>query len=296
MQEGLITDVQRMSIHDGPGIRTTVFMKGCNFRCRWCHNPETWSAVPQLQYIASKCTFCGTCGTVCQSGAIGVTGGEHHIERSLCVECGKCAAVCPSQALNIVGTTYTADRLLECVMADKVFYETSGGGVTVSGGEPFLQHVFLAEFLSECKENGIHTAVETNLSLPWHIMSDFTGLVDLWMCDMKSMDEERHTEWTGAGCRQVAENIARLAGTGAEMIVRTPVIPGFNDTEEDIRSISSFLSGLGANLRYELLPFHTLGFGKYDDVGIDNPLAGLEPLEHCRIEELKEIPRNFGLL
>ncbi|MGN1220893.1 MAG: glycyl-radical enzyme activating protein [Candidatus Cryptobacteroides sp.] len=296
MKEGLITDIQRMSIHDGPGIRTTIFMKGCNFRCRWCHNPETWSKRPQLQYIAGKCTKCGTCGMVCPSQAVGVVDGEHKLDRNRCTECGKCAEACPSQALDVIGTSYDVNTLLEYVLADKVFYDTSSGGITVSGGEPFLQSEFLFEFLSECKKNGLGTAVETNLSVPWNVISDFIGLVDLWMCDLKSMDEKKHMEWTRSGISAVTDNLSRLSESGAEIIVRTPVIPGFNDSEEDIHRICTFLSGLTRPVRYELLPFHTFGFVKYDNVGIVNPMAGYDPMDVIRIEELRKIPPKFGLL
>lgn len=290
---GVITTVQRMSIHDGPGIRSTVFMKGCNFRCRWCHNPETWSMKKELQYISSKCIDCGACMALCPDQAIKIESSHHMIDRNVCSLCGICSANCPAGAIDLVGTQYSPESLLETVLLDKVFYDTSGGGVTISGGEPFLQYGFLKEFLGLCRKEGLHTAVETNLSLSWGILAGFVGDVSLWMCDLKSMDDSKHKEWTGVGNESVLENIKKLSESGADMLVRTPVVPGFNDTDEDIRRICSFLSGLGSAVRYELLPFHTLGFGKFDDLGIHNPMSGRSPLSEERICELRGILSDY---
>lgn len=291
--EALVTAVQRMSIHDGPGIRSTVFLKGCNFRCRWCHNPETWSRKPELQYIKPKCIDCGLCASLCHRKAIEILDGKHVIDRNSCDICGVCSENCPSGALSVVGTIYSPESLFNTVMTDKVFYETSGGGVTVSGGEPFLQHAFLKTFLGMCHEQGLHTAVETNLSLPWDLIEDVLDLVSLWMCDLKCMDNEKHIEWTGCGNAAVLENLRKLSASGAEILVRTPVIPGFNDNEEDIRQICTFLSGLKPGVRYELLPFHVLGFGKFGDLGLANPMDGCPPLGNECLNMLKQVLKDY---
>lgn len=291
---GFITTVQRMSVHDGPGIRSTVFMKGCNMRCAWCHNPETLAAGPQLQHIGPACRLCGSCVQSCPAGALSIHDGVLEIDRSLCTMCGKCADACLNGAMNIVGESVTVAGLLERLMADKVFYETSGGGVTVSGGEPFLQHEFVCGLLAECRCSGLATAVETNLSLPWTIYERAVGLVDLWMCDIKCMDPECHRKWTGAGNDSVRENIGHLASAGTEILVRTPVIPGVNDSPDEIDRICRFLRGFGGNLRYELLGFHTLGFGKYKDLGMANAMKGTEDMSSARLAQLREILDNYG--
>ena len=278
-----ITTIQRMSLHDGPGIRSTLFLKGCNFRCPWCHNPETLSPKIQLQYISSKCIACGTCVTACQRGALSLKDGVLRISRSLCDVCGKCSQACLSGALNLVGREVSVDEALELFLKDKVFYETSGGGITISGGEPFLQPDFVVELLRRCSEEGIHTAIETNLSQPWTVMEQALPYVSLWMCDLKR-----------AADTYIINNMRALADSGAEMLVRTPVIPGVNDTEEEIEQMCRLLSRLGGNIRYELLGFHTLGFGKYADLGMENPMTGAHDLDPARLEGLRQILKKHG--
>lgn len=248
----------------------------------------------ELQYISSKCMDCGACVSVCPAGAIRLESSGHRIDREICSLCGMCVEKCPAGALDPVGKTYSPESLLEAVMLDKVFYDTSGGGVTVSGGEPFLQHRFLKEFFGLCRHEGLHIAVETNLSLSWDIYEGFAGDVSLWMCDLKSSDDAKHREWTGAGNANVLDNMRRLYESGGKMLVRTPVIPGFNDTEDDIRKICSFLVGLGPDVEYELLPFHSLGFVKFDDLGIPNPMAGGVSLDMDRFVELKGILSDYN--
>ena len=293
-RSGRITFVQRMSLHDGPGIRSTVFMKGCNLRCRWCHNPETWDAAFQLQYIGSKCLHCLTCAGVCPVKAIVPVDGRLYIERNLCNLCGKCAERCPGEALSVVGRDCTPEGLLNEVLKDRIFYDISSGGVTVSGGEPLMQDVFVREFLTLCKANSIHTAVETNLNIPWTHIEPLLPYTDLWMCDIKVFDTRLHEKWTGSSNALILENIRKLCGTGAEIIVRTPVVPGVNDSEEEIGKIASYLSEYKGDIRYELLPFHTLGFEKFDNLGMGNPMAGAEPVDRDRLGKLKKFISQYG--
>lgn len=293
--KGTVTHIQRMSIHDGPGIRSTVFMKGCNLRCRWCHNPETWSAGKQLQYIESKCTGCRTCIRTCPQEVFTESGGRLEISRRKCTLCGKCIQGCRGEALSVVGMDMSAGELFEAINEDRIFYETSGGGVTFSGGEPLLQADFVGEVLGMCRKSGIHTAVESNLNAGWDKVEQLASSTDLWMCDFKIHDSAKHREWTGCGNGLIADNIKRLAATGADLIVRTPVIPGVNDSAEEIGFICEFLSRLGGHVRYELLGFHSLGFCKFENLGMDNPLPSMKDLPQEKLESLKNIVETYKL-
>jgi len=292
---GTITTIQRMSLHDGPGIRSVVFLKGCNMRCKWCHNPETWQRRSQLQHIASKCIQCMGCTNVCPNGAL--TPGEAGpvIDHAICKACGSCADFCPADALTIVGRELSAEKLWDEVAKDLPYFLNSGGGVTVSGGEPLLQEPFVKEFLTICKDHGIGTAIETNASLDWKLFEDLLPVTDLWMCDFKIADSQKHHEWTGIGNENVIANLTKLADNGCKVIVRTPVIPGVNDADEDIEDICKTLSPLAGHISYELLGFHTLGFDKFDNLGMKNELAGKEPLPSKRLEELKTIKDNYNI-
>jgi len=289
--KGIITSFQRMSIHDGPGIRTAVFLKGCNMRCKWCHNPETWNPKGQIQYIRSKCIGCGVCACVCPDNVISFENDRMHVDFARCLGCGTCADNCCTGALSIVGREVSPTSLWDEIKIDLPYFKNSGGGVTVSGGEPLLQKDFVKAFLEICKKNGVGTAIETNLSLDWELIEDMIPYVDLWMCDFKLFDPKKHREWTGIGNERIKDNIICLAEKGCRTVVRTPVIPGVNDDEEEIRDISNFLSKYP--IEYELLGFHTLGFNKYESLGIQNELRDLEPLSKERLEALKVYVNNI---
>ena len=290
--KGIITAIQRMSIHDGPGLRSTLFMKGCNLRCRWCHNPETWSPLKQLQHIPSRCMECHTCQSVCRYDVFSSGEGSLELDRKSCILCGDCVENCPGDALSIVGREITAGDAAAELLSDKVFFETAGGGVTISGGEPLLQAEFCREVLEICKNEDVHTAIESNLTGDWQVISGMSDFVDLWMCDLKVFDSDKHKYWTGAGNERIMDNLARLAKTGAEMIVRTPVIPGVNDNEYEIKNICGFLKKIGGNVRYELLKFHNLGFGKFDNPGMTNEMDASAHLEDSTFEQLNEIVKS----
>lgn len=292
--KGIITAIQRMSIHDGPGLRSTLFMKGCNLRCRWCHNPETWSPLKQLQHIPSRCMECHTCRSVCRYDVFSSGEGPLELDRESCILCGDCVENCPGEALSIVGRELTAEDAAAELLSDKVFFETAGGGVTISGGEPLMQAEFCREVLEICKNEDVHTAIETNLTGSRQVISGLSDYVDLWMCDLKIYDSAKHKEWTGAGNEIIKENIARLAMSGAALTVRTPVIPGVNDDENEIGKICGFLSSVHGNIVYELLPFHTLGFEKYGNLGMRNPMNGTRDLDIAVLERLKRIPEQYG--
>ena len=250
-----IFDIQRNSYVDGPGIRTTVFFKGCNLRCLWCHNPESQSAKAQMMLFKNKCTGCGKCREKCPNGM------------TSCDLCGKCTFYCPNDAREICGKEYTAEEVLSEVIKDKSFYESSGGGVTFSGGECMLQADFLREILRMCKENGIHTAVDTAGDVPWGAFEKVIPYTDLFLYDVKAATESLHTEGTGVSNTRILENLARLsAETKAEIIVRVPVIGGYNDTAEEMAKIAAVLKPLRIR-SVELLPYHAMGEHKYEAIG-----------------------------
>lgn len=292
---GIVTDIQRFSIHDGPGIRTTVFLKGCNLRCRWCHNPETLEARPQIQVHPNKCIGCGACLAACPRGAHVAANGSKRFLRDRCVACGACAAGCYADSLVLVGREMTAREVADEVARDRNYYRNSGGGVTVSGGEPLFQRAFTGEVLALCKGEGIHTAVETNLAWPWEHVESVLPVVDLVMLDVKAADAALHAEWTGADNARVLDNVRRLGGEAVDVIVRTPVVGGVNDTPEEIGRIADRIAEMPNLLYYELLPYHPLGTGKYESLGMTYRAGAAEPPSRQRMRLLAVEARRRGI-
>lgn len=293
--KGIVSDIQRCSFHDGPGIRTTVFLKGCNLRCAWCHNPECLRPGPELQLLAEKCIACGTCLTICPHGAHVVENGRRRFRRELCTACGACAQSCCSGALVLVGREMNAEDVSAEVLEDRPFYENSGGGVTLSGGEPLCQREFAADVLALAKSEGIHTAIETNCAWPWEQAGDVLSVTDLAMVDIKMMDGSRHAEWTGASNEQVLANTRRLSEKPQRLIVRTPVVPGVNDTPEEIAAVAEFIRDFPNLEYYELLPYHPLGTSKYHSLAMDYALEGLKGPQPDHIRALATAARAFGI-
>lgn len=251
--KAVIFDIQRNSFVDGPGIRTTVFFKGCNLRCAWCHNPESQSFAPQMLYYKDQCRGCGKCRQIC--------------ENENCTLCGKCALYCPGDARKVCGREYTADEALAEVIKDKAFYENSGGGVTFSGGECMLQSDFLAEILKKCKENGIHTAVDTAGHVPYESFAKILAYTDLFLYDIKIFDSQKHRQYVGVENTLILENLKKLFAAGAKIWIRIPVIPGVNDSVEEMQKIKAFLAAWGRPEKVELLPYHAMGEHKYSATG-----------------------------
>jgi pyruvate formate lyase activating enzyme len=289
--QGLVFNIQRFSIHDGPGTRTTVFLKGCNLRCYWCHNPESIKAVPEIQFIPSRCIACGDCVLACPYAAEGQTARF----TSRCTGCGACAGVCYAGALNLAGKTCDTGELASRILEDKDMMRLSGGGVTLSGGEPLLQADFAAALLSRLKEGGVHTAVETALNVPWKSIEKIRPYTDLFICDIKNAATEPHRRGTGAGNEQILENIRFLSDAGAAMLLRIPVIPGFNDTEEAIHEIGGVICSLPARHPVELLAFHNICAGKYDSLGREFPLRKTPPPSPETMKQLISILENLQL-
>ena len=257
---GTIFDVQRFSIHDGPGIRTTVFFKGCNLHCRWCHNPESQHAAPQLLYYARKCVGCGACKAVCQK-----------THTPACTGCGACAAVCRHGARELSGRTETARAVADVILRDRAFYETSGGGVTLSGGEPLLQPDFAFELLRLCKEAGLHTAIETAANVPWQVFERVLPVTDLVLCDIKGADEALHKKNTGVSNRRILQNAEYLKNSGTQVRFRMPYVPGYTDGE--LPAVRAITDGFPL----EVMAYHGIGAGKYEALGIPYPCAEVVP-------------------
>jgi pyruvate formate lyase activating enzyme len=284
---GIVTNIQRFSIHDGPGIRTTVFLKGCNLRCYWCHNPETWRPKPELQVFPDKCIGCGACLTVCPNDAHVMVDGEKTFIRERCTACGACADQCYAEALVIVGEEMTVDAVMEEVLADRPFYENSGGGVTLSGGEPALQLDFAYAILARAKAEGIHTAIETDANYPWERLARLLEVTDLVMTDIKHMDTEIHQAVTGVPNARIQDNHRRLMATNVPVIFHTPVVPTVNATAEQIGAIAAYVRELtdlrearestAPPPRLELLPFHKLAADKYRSLGLQYEALDLTP-------------------
>jgi len=292
---GIVTNIQRFSIHDGPGIRTTVFLKGCNLRCYWCHNPETLAPKSELQIFLDRCIGCGECFKRCVHGCHILSNGSRQYLRELCVGCGRCAETCYAEALVLVGKTMTVEEVVEEVLRDRPFYETSHGGVTLSGGEPLLQLDFSYAILERSKQEGLHTAIETAASVPWSSIQRVLPVTDLVMMDIKLLDSARHRECTGVGNERILANARRLAEQPQPLIVRTPVIPGVNDSASDIREIAEFVAGFPNLLYYELLPFHPMAKSKYDSLDLDYRAKELKSPSREQMDELTGVACEIGI-
>lgn len=248
---GIISDIQRFSTEDGPGIRTTVFFKGCNLRCPWCHNPETQRFQPEIMFYERKCTHCGACEKACPNAL------------KTCDVCGKCVDVCPSGAREMSGKTWDVETLINEIKKDELFYQTSGGGVTFSGGECMLQIDFLEEVLKRCKQAGISTAVDTAGEVPFAYFERILPYVDLFLYDIKSMDSQTHERYVGVGNERILDNLRQLQTKNARIWVRIPIIEEVNATREEMQAINTFLKAGGGVERVELLPYHKFGEHKY---------------------------------
>jgi pyruvate formate lyase activating enzyme len=271
---GRIFDIQRFSIHDGPGIRTTVFLKGCFLRCLWCHNPEGIGPEPLLSYIPRKCVGCADCVAACPEAALQMRERDGAppvavLSRRRCTGCGECPKVCDAQALQMVGRDVTGEEVLAIVLRDREYYEASGGGLTLSGGEPMFQPGFTEALLRAARRERLHTAVETAGSAPWERYERILPLVDLFFYDCKESDDELHRTFTGFPRAPVVENLRRLHAAGASIVLRCPMIPEFNARREHLDGIASLARSLPNLKGVEILPYHRLGRAKLERFGLE---------------------------
>ena len=280
MNEVVLFDIQKGSFVDGPGMRTTVFFKGCNLRCGWCHNPESQSPFPELLYDRTLCTQCGLCSAVCK-------------HPNGCILCGTCADYCANQAKRLCGKRWTVDAVMEQILSDRIFYEKTGGGVTFSGGECLLQPDGLSALLECCHNQGIHTAVDTAGHIPWQVFQRILPWTNLFLYDVKALDSRIHKEHTGADNRLILDNLARLLGCGKDVIVRIPVVEGVSDSPEELHTLLRLLRRWGTPRGVELLPCHSMGSRKYRALGReprDYRAPGPE-----RLKELEDLLIREGL-
>jgi len=298
---GRVFDIQRYSIHDGGGIRTLVFLKGCPLRCLWCSNPESQKAGPELGFIEARCVGVETCGapcmSVCSVGAIRLSAqGKPVIDRQRCDACGLCAEACSKDALKVVGREMTVDQVLAEVEKDRPFYWRSGGGITLGGGEPLAQHRFAAEILEAAQEAYLHTAIETCGHAPWDQFETVLRHVDLLQLDFKHLDTVRHRELTGQSNELIVDNLKRVLSVKdpQDVIIRIPVIPGCNDSLEEIKGMARFVARLGYR-QIELIQYHRLGVSKYPQYGMVYPLAEPGPAPWTDLDRLREMMADFGL-
>lgn len=274
---GLIFDLRRFSIHDGPGLRTTVFFKGCPLRCQWCHNPESRSPRPERLERQERCLHCGACLVACPEGAISALDGRTVTDARKCTHCGACVQVCFAEARQIAGRYQTSAQVLAEIERDQIFYDQSGGGATFSGGEPLLQPEFLLELLQGCRDRRIHTALDTCGHAPWEALERIRTFVDLFLYDLKLMDAARHAQFTGVSNERILENLRRLAAHGHAIWLRIPVIPGINDDPDNLDALGSFAAALPGVQRVTLLPYHRAAASKYERLGVAYPLEQVEP-------------------
>jgi pyruvate formate lyase activating enzyme len=294
--KGLIYDIQRFAIHDGPGIRTLVYMKGCPLKCLWCSTPQTQKFSPEILYIETNCKKCQSCVDECPKKAIIFSDKEKiNIDIKLCNTCGQCIDVCPNQALKLIGTEITVEKLYQDVMKDNPFYRRSKGGVTIGGGEPTMQHEFVRELLKKCKESYVHTAMETCGYVKWEDLEKVLDYIDLLYFDIKHMDPRIHKELTGVTNELILENAIKASKIGP-IIIRIPLIPGHNDSEENLINTAKFATELGENLlRIELLPYHKFGTRTYDQLGRNYELKGLESPSKEYMIKLKKLIESSGI-
>lgn len=291
---GTVFNIQKYSIHDGPGIRTTVFLKGCPLACLWCHNPESIAPRPEIIFWDNKCISCTDCVKTCPQEAMQVGQQTVRKETANCIGCEACVEVCPTGAIEQVGRKMTEAEVLKEIEKDRVFYEESGGGVTFSGGECLMQPEFLTALLTGCKARGLHTAVDTSGYASWQTIAELKDVVDLFLYDLKLMDEEQHRKYTGVSNKLILANLQKLAKLGKSIWIRVPVIPGINDNDDNLQAMGAFLFSLQIRDVF-LLPYHGIAANKYIRLGRDYQLSALEPPSPKQMEAMQLGLRTFGL-
>jgi len=295
MKKGRIFNVERYAIHDGPGIRTTVFFKGCPLRCWWCHNPEGQNVRPDLIYRESRCIGCDECAKSCPRKALSQTSLHVTLSRKRCNVCGICTRICTSEALSIAGNEMSLEEITVEIEKDRTFYDESEGGATFSGGEPLLQPDFLNAILHECNERDIHTALDTSGYASRGVIDKIKDKVDLFLYDIKTMDEASHKKYTGVSNKPILQNLERLAKNGSNIMISLPIIPNLNDDEANILRTGEFISSLASVEHVSLLPYHRAGIDKYKNLSRPYKLKRIQSPSDQEMAATKEKLETFGL-
>ena len=289
-RKGCIFDIQRCCMDDGPGIRTTVFLKGCNLRCSWCHNPESFVREPQLGYEDSKCSGCRKCEIVCSQNVHKIVGEKHEVDYKKCNMCGKCLDTCETGAVTRIGRWMDSEEVLEIVARDKKYYDESGGGITFSGGEPTIWKDFLIALLKGCKEREISTAIETNGISGGDALSEIMKVTDLFLLDFKLSDCYKHMKYTGRGNEDVYRTLELLNEGKKNVILRCPIIPGVNDDEEHFATVQKLKKRFGCIHKVEMMPYHSAGAGKWGEIGLK---YSLNQLKSMKTEDKINLERTY---
>jgi glycyl-radical enzyme activating protein len=291
---GLVLDILRFSLHDGPGIRTTVFFKGCPMQCQWCHNPESWRPCPEIAYFEERCTHCASCTAVCPTGCQQIRDGIHQFSRDLCSLCYACTEVCPYDALRKAGKEMKVMEVLNEVDKDRAYYEESGGGITLSGGEPLMQPVFAREILWESKRRGIHTCIETSGYASENVLQQLVPFTDLVLFDYKA-SHKKHQRLTAVDNQIILKNLRFLNGLGVPLELRCPIIPGLNDSGEDFQSIADLSAEFNHRIPVRIMPYHDTGNAKRARFGYLPGMDGIPSMDEKTCEKLKNSLSGFGV-
>jgi pyruvate formate lyase activating enzyme len=291
----LVISITRMTVHNGPGIRTLILFKGCPLRCVWCSTPESWNESPEIAFYTDRCILCGDCIPVCPRTAITAGDKAVIINRELCNNCSQCVTVCNTEALRLLGQKYTIEELVQEVKKDKVVFKHSGGGVTVSGGEPLLDPEFALELFRSFKQNGINVGVDTCGYVPRKNVEVVLPYVDFFLWDIKHMDDDKHKEFTGVSNRLILDNLRFVSDNSIPVYIRLPIIPGYNDSEENLRAVCEFAKDLSSLVEINLLPLHHLGKARYVALGLEYPIEGIPLIQDEVLQEIKKLVESYGL-
>jgi glycyl-radical enzyme activating protein len=291
--KGLVLDILRFSVHDGPGIRTTIFLKGCPLHCIWCHNPESIKSYPEIAYFESRCTGCGDCIEVCPTGAQHILEGVHYYNRKLCQLCYKCTEVCNFDALRKVGKMQTVNEIITEVLKDKEYYLQSGGGITISGGEPLLQYKFSLEILKAAKNAEIHTCIETSGYATKKVIESILQWSDLILFDFKASSDS-HLRLTGGKSKIILQNLEFIVNSGKQVEIRCPLVPGVNDTQSFFSEIAQLSEKFSHKIPIRIMPYHNTGNGKLERFGYPAALKGIDTVSEENVRQWKEELSSFG--